>query len=232
MKNATYVLLCFLCFLCTCVRAQETIRGFVLTDDGTPLPYATVYAEGTTTGTVTDIDGYYEIRLPANSTTLSFSHTGYSSSRHLVTDTSYGGWLEVDLTAGSNLPAIIVYGGGFTSAEKCCVNVCRTPSCTFPPINVGQATDLARSSVYPNPFHTTINLRTDLWSANQLTVQLMNSLGQVVRNWATQPVDIGEQHLIFTVPENLPAGPYYLRLSDGHGREVTKVIVKGETARR
>lgn len=234
MKHGYAYLFCFLCLLCTGVRAQTTVRGFVLADDGTPLPYASVYAAGTTVGTSTDVDGYYEISLPARIDTLTFSYVGYASTQRALAGLSAGNWLEVDLFAGSNLPAVIVYGGGFSSVERCCYCGCgsRVPTFTFPKINVGQQTDLAQSSVYPNPFQATINLRTDLWAANQLTVQLLNGLGQVVRNWGGQPVEVGEQHLAFSVPDNLPAGPYFLRLSDDLGREVTKVIVKGDSANR
>lgn len=232
MKHGYAYLFCFLCLLCTGVRAQTTVRGFVLANDGTPLPYASVYAAGTTVGAWTDVDGYYEITLPARIDSLTFSYVGYASTRRALTGLSEGNWLEVDLSAGSNLPAVIVYGRGSSSVH--CSRGCGSPvpSFTFPKINIGQQTDLAKSSLYPNPFHTTINLRTELWSANQLTVQLLNGLGQVVRNWGGQPVEVGEQHLAFSVPDNLPAGPYFLRLSDDLGREVTKVIVKGDSANR
>lgn len=228
MRNTTLFLLCFSCFFCTGVLAQTTVRGFVLADDGTPLPYASVYVAGTTVGTWTDVDGYYEISLPARIDTLTFSYVGYASTARALTESSEGNWLEVDLFAGSNLPAVIVYGAGFSSVERCCYCGCgsRVSTFTFPKITIGQETDLAQSSVYPNPFQATINLRTDLWAANRLTVQLLNGLGQVVRNWGSQPVEVGEQHLVFSVPDNLPANPYFLRLSDDLGREVTKTIVK------
>lgn len=233
MKHGYAFLFCFLCLLCTSVRAQTTVRGFVLADDGTPLPYAAVYAAGTTVGTSTDVDGYYEISLPARIDTLTFSYVGYASTQRALAGLSAGNWLEVDLSAGSNLPTVIVYGFSSVAVDICyCACGSPVPTYTFPKISIGQQTDLAKSIVYPNPFHTTINLRTELWSANQLTVQLLNGLGQVVRNWGSQPVEVGEQHLVFSVPDNLPTGPYFLRLSDDSGREVTKVIVKGDSANR
>ena len=58
--------------------AQQTVRGTV-TDSGTgeTLVGATVMVQGTTTGTVTDIDGNYSIPVPDPEATLVFSFVGY-----------------------------------------------------------------------------------------------------------------------------------------------------------
>lgn len=92
MKYGYASLFCFLCLLCTGVRAQTTVRGFVLADDGTPLPYASVFAAGTTAGTWTDVDGYYEISLPGTIDTLTFSYAGYASTERALTELSEDNW--------------------------------------------------------------------------------------------------------------------------------------------
>lgn len=55
--------------------AQQNIRGKVLDLDGLPLPGATVLINGTTMGTITDIDGAYAINAPSNAE-LKFSFVG------------------------------------------------------------------------------------------------------------------------------------------------------------
>jgi hypothetical protein len=45
--------------------AQRTVTGTVTgADDGTPVPGVNVIVKGTATGTVTDIDGLYQIAVP------------------------------------------------------------------------------------------------------------------------------------------------------------------------
>ena len=58
--------------------AQRIITGTVTDQGGEPLIGATVFAKGTTIGTVTDVDGTYSLQVSAEVTTLVFSYTGYS----------------------------------------------------------------------------------------------------------------------------------------------------------
>ncbi|MEN0005711.1 MAG: SusC/RagA family TonB-linked outer membrane protein [Bacteroidota bacterium] len=58
--------------------AQRTISGTVTSPEGEPLIGASVAVKGTSTGTVTEVDGSYQLRIPDGSTTLVFSYTGYA----------------------------------------------------------------------------------------------------------------------------------------------------------
>ena len=66
MKKTIYLII--LTLLSTGVFAQEiTLKGVVTSaDDGMPLPGVTVVQEGTTNGTITNIDGVYQLQIPAN----------------------------------------------------------------------------------------------------------------------------------------------------------------------
>ncbi|CAN5535957.1 SusC/RagA family TonB-linked outer membrane protein [soil metagenome] len=57
---------------------QITVSGRVISADEGELPGVSVIVEGTSTGTVTDIDGAYSIQAPANGT-LQFSYIGYAN---------------------------------------------------------------------------------------------------------------------------------------------------------
>ena len=61
-----------------------TVRGKVTgTDSGEPLPGVNVVVKGTTTGTITDVDGNYSLSVPPNST-LVYSFIGYSTREEAV----------------------------------------------------------------------------------------------------------------------------------------------------
>lgn len=62
------------------VAAQTTIRGKVTdANSGDAIIGANVTAKSTAAGTVTDIDGNYEIEVPAGATALVFSYIGYAT---------------------------------------------------------------------------------------------------------------------------------------------------------
>lgn len=55
---------------------QKEISGKVTDTSGEPLPGATVMVKGTTIGTVTDANGNFSLRIPANAQTLQISFVG------------------------------------------------------------------------------------------------------------------------------------------------------------
>lgn len=63
----------------------HNVEGYVT--DGTtgePLPGVNVFVEGTTTGTVTDMDGQYHLEIPDSNSELVFSYVGYITERVMV----------------------------------------------------------------------------------------------------------------------------------------------------
>ena len=71
----------FLTFIGTlAVNAQEReVTGTVTTEEGVTLPGANVLIKGTTTGTITDIDGNYTLPVPDADAILVFSFMGYQT---------------------------------------------------------------------------------------------------------------------------------------------------------
>ena len=60
--------------------AQRTVTGSVTgKDDGTPIPGVNVVLKNSSVGTVTDIDGLYEIEVPDNGGILVFSFIGLAT---------------------------------------------------------------------------------------------------------------------------------------------------------
>lgn len=59
--------------------AQRNITGMVTDEKGEPLIGASILVKGTTAGTVTDIDGKYSVSVPAGSSILLVSYTGFTT---------------------------------------------------------------------------------------------------------------------------------------------------------
>ena len=58
---------------------QDMVSGVVVDSRGVTLPGVNVVVKGTTQGTVTDVDGKYQIPVPSSSAILVFSFIGYES---------------------------------------------------------------------------------------------------------------------------------------------------------
>ncbi|MEL7159721.1 MAG: carboxypeptidase-like regulatory domain-containing protein, partial [Bacteroidota bacterium] len=77
-------MLCLL--LCGALDAQVTLKGKIVdATSGDDLIGASVLAKGTTTGTVTDIDGSWELTVSGLPTILQFSYIGYAPTEVEVT---------------------------------------------------------------------------------------------------------------------------------------------------
>ncbi len=72
--------------LCGCLSAQTTLSGTILeASSGDPLIGASVLVKGTTTGTVTELDGSWELTVSGLPTILQFSYIGFAPTELEVT---------------------------------------------------------------------------------------------------------------------------------------------------
>ncbi|MDR1116174.1 MAG: TonB-dependent receptor [Tannerella sp.] len=65
-------------FTCNCVFAQSITVSGTVGDGVEPLPGASVIIKGTTIGTVTDSEGNFSLKVPDESSVLTFSYMGYT----------------------------------------------------------------------------------------------------------------------------------------------------------
>lgn len=76
MKKLLSVISCLVLGM-TMMMAQKTVTGNVVSaDDGEPIIGASVVVTGTTTGTITDIDGNFSFKVPETAKTLTVSYVG------------------------------------------------------------------------------------------------------------------------------------------------------------
>ncbi len=100
------------------VNAQNrTITGKVTSaEDGSAIPGVTVSVKGTTTGTLTDIDGKYSLAVPASAKTLAFSFIGMKLQEvEIAGKTVINVTLEATTTA---IEGVVVTALGITREKK------------------------------------------------------------------------------------------------------------------
>ncbi len=94
----------------TLLPVAQHVTGRVTDDEGNALPGVNVVVMGTTLGTVTDVDGRYELTVPGPQTELVFSFIGFNTQRAAVGDRAE---LNASLTSDvSQLSEVVVTGYG------------------------------------------------------------------------------------------------------------------------
>ena len=109
MKRFLFMLSCLLLGTAF-VMAQVQVSGTVTDNSGTPLPGVNVVVKGTTTGSVTNTDGNYQITAPGMNSILEFSYVGYlTQDIEVGRQTSISVVLEEDVLG---LEEVVVVGYG------------------------------------------------------------------------------------------------------------------------
>ena len=104
--------------LFTCValtHAQRTITGMVSDASGESLIGANVISKGSTTGTVTEIDGSFSLEVPDGATILVISYTGYQTQEVDILGLSE---VNVILAEGRLLDEVVVTALGIEKESK------------------------------------------------------------------------------------------------------------------
>ena len=118
MKKAlqSFLFVGFLLCIAQIASAQFTATGKITDSQGEPLIGATVLVKGSTTGTITDIDGTYSIEVSTNTATLVVSYTGYEEQEMEITAATSNNDIVMEQTA-EQLAEVVVVGYGATRKE-------------------------------------------------------------------------------------------------------------------
>ena len=99
----------------------QAITGTVVDAEGTPLIGASVLVDGTTIGTVTDIDGNFSLSIPAAATELVVSYTGFTTKNIVLTGASN---YEITMDdAAALLGEVVVTGYGTQTRRRLTTSV-------------------------------------------------------------------------------------------------------------
>jgi len=125
--------------------SQRTITGTVMDfETGEPLIGANIRIVGTSSGTITDFDGGFELNVPEGTNLLEVSYTGYTTQRiEIGTAAEY----IIALKAGALLEEIVVVGYGTQKTKEVTSAITSVKSEDFNKGNVTNPTQLLQGKV-------------------------------------------------------------------------------------
>ena len=104
------MLFAFFAFVAWTQAQSVTVSGTVVgKDDGQPVIGANIVIKGTTTGTVSDVDGHFRLTAPRPGATLVISFVGYRT-KELPATASMHVELEPDVTQLGEVQVVVAYG--------------------------------------------------------------------------------------------------------------------------
>lgn len=208
-------------------RKVPIVKGIVMDKRGEPLIGASVLLVGTSTGTITDLEGKFtlhvEQQLPALA--LTFSYVGYERQTIKVRNKRRK-FIKVKLEEGVNLPEVVVtsnvsrYLGGWVGGYG--VHIIDK---TEKRIKEWENAPISDVKIFPNPFVSNIKLIFGDVKEGEYSLRIFSNNGQVLHQRKTQLSAFQEMELDLA-NLNLPAASYWLHITNGKGKVFKQQLMK------
>lgn len=204
------------------------VKGIVTDREGEPLIGASILLVGTNSGTVTDLDGNFTIRIEQQlpKFALNFSYTGYEAKTITITGKQKK-LLKVNLEEGINLSEVVVVGYGIKRSDRIGGAVCivRSTQKTEKRIKKWEDAPISDIKIFPNPFVSNIKLIFGDVEEGEYALRIFSNNGQVVHQRKTQLSAYQEMELDLA-NLNLPAASYWLHITNGKGNVFKQQLMK------
>ena len=166
MKKIVYVCLILLMGTLGIFAQSRIISGTLMESDGVPIPGATIFIKGTTQGSISDLDGKFEISV-ASGETLMFSYIGMQTQEIEITDQSVLTIVMIEDMA--KIGEVVVVGYGTIKKESLTAaisNIKAEEITTTVHASLAQALQgkvsglqIRQNTGQPGSFNTRINIR-------------------------------------------------------------------------
>lgn len=84
LERILYIFLLSMISIAVSAQSKKTITGIITDANNEPLSSVSVYVEGTTIGTSTDLDGNYSLEIAADQQTLTYSYIGFITKNETI----------------------------------------------------------------------------------------------------------------------------------------------------
>ena len=202
------------------------VTGIVVDEEGEPLVHATVLIKGTSTGTITDVDGHFQILVNPIRDTLVFSYVGYRSHEISINEAD-SEVLNIQMEQGAFLKEVVVTDYKTISCRCTVGAIAVVETISKRPKRIPKFSPLSRTEikVFPNPFVSYVQIELANIQEGIYKLRIVANTGQVVHQ--LQLSLSSHQRLAMDLAAlNLPAGTYWLQISDGKGKDFKQQLIK------
>ena len=113
-----FFVLCTIVLSCSIIQAQSNIKGKIINQDSLPLEGANIYIPELNKGTISNKDGYYELRnLPNGEIKLQVSFIGHANRIQTIFISGFETIFNITLVASAIEAEEIVVTGGYNSTQ-------------------------------------------------------------------------------------------------------------------
>ncbi len=202
------------------------LKGRVTGPEGEPLIGASVLLVGTNTGTITDVDGNFTIRIEEQlpNLALTFSYIGYEA-KIIASIEEQEKLLKVKLEEGVNLPEVVVVDYGRQIKKEwrgCGIYIMEK---TEKRVKKWEDAPIADIKIFPNPFVSNIKLIFGDLAEGEYTLRIFSNNGQEVHQRKTHLSAFQEME-IDLANLNLPAASYWLHITNAKGKVFKQQLMK------
>ena len=216
----------------------KLIKGKVMDENREALIGATILL-GPNEGTVSDIDGFFEIKIPKhlNSKKITVSYTGFEK-QEVIWEKEKNDFMEIIMKVKTDLLSeVTVVGYGITRYKggpiRCYATVSEDKiNADSRSVEIEEEIEMELPDpgptleVFPNPFVSKVSVKIESEKPDAFLFHLYNESGQLLFA-ETHELEAGIQSVQLDLNKNnLPEGIYFLRISDSVGEIKTKKIVK------
>lgn len=184
------------------------VKGKVLDKDAQPLIGANIIVKGTATGTVTDFDGNFRLRLPAGCPTLLFSYVGMTSKE----------W-ENACERDNLLVILHPEKSDPTPADELLAPVIEK-------LDSQPTPDLPISAFksFPNPAKEAVNISFQLATANRVKLSVYSVDGKLIQTIVDEKLEAGPQQFSWNPGELKGSFSLLLEIAEGIAR--TQIVIE------
>jgi beta-lactamase regulating signal transducer with metallopeptidase domain len=189
--------------------ALTIITGTVLDENSKPLIGTSVLIKDSKMGTITDLSGDFQIRLPENCATLVFSYSGMET------------WTTEELCGAQTLDVVLKKKEEvFEEATE------ETKKPSLVGVDISEAKGLFSDfKVYPNPSSDLVNIGFDLKSDQRVKVSIYTADGKLVKTLLNQSLRTGPQAISWSIGPN-GKGAYLVQMEIKNALYLKRLIVE------
>ena len=203
------------------------VRGMVTDQEGEPMIGASVLLVGTSTGTITDLQGNFALHLEQYLPTLAltFSYVGYDVQTIRVTKKGPK-LIKVKLQEGINLTEVVVtaFGHQLKGLVRGCGGYIIDKE-REKRVKKWEDAPISDIKIFPNPFVSNIKLIFGELEEGEYTLRIFSNNGQEVHQRKTHLSAFQEMELDLA-NLNLPAASYWLHITNTKGKVFKQQLMK------